>query len=351
MTALLTGLARTWTIAEIELRQRIVSRTFLVICIVFGAVLLVLSGLVMLGWGVLRDAAGPDGDGGVVFATTLLLTVFLSTVLVPVLSGGAVNGDRAAGTLATTQLTLVSTWQLLLGKVLAAWLSSLALVGIAVPFLVLGAVISDTGPLAVAAAVGSLTLEFAVFSALGVAWSAIVRSTVFSVVCTYLTLSLLSVGTFVAFTMGGTLITTTSTITVYQYDPVANDSYQCVPVQHERTSPRFDIVYPLLAANPYVIVIDSLPLEFDERGEPQTFLGQLQTGLRMAQLPPDRDTVEHWCGTDTEREPTERTLEGTVPTWWYGALLHVLLCGLLLWWGWSKTRTPAGRLAAGSRVA
>lgn len=348
----MNALAKLWTVAEIELRQRLVSRTFIVIIIAFGGLLLILSGLIATGW---LLVSGSDSDGGLIFASTLWLTVFLGTILVPVLSGGAVNGDRNAGTLATTQLTLVSTWQLLLGKVLAAWLSSLALLAVAVPFLVVGAAISRMPIGASPAAVGVLAIEFGVFSGLGVAWSSIVRSTVFSVVCTYLTIAMLSVGSLIGFFVGAQLVSTTVTVTMYT--PVWNTSSstydECTVEFREETVPRWDVVYPLLAMNPYVIVVDALPVNYTEFGEPADVMATQKTAVRLAQVPPDPEPIRDFCRPPTGDlgESSQQRVAATFPTWPFGAALHVALVGLLLWWGWSLTRTPTRRLSPGSRVA
>lgn len=349
----MNGLAKLWTIAEIELRQRLVSRTFLIIVCAFGGTLLLLSGLIFAGWASLTNNTD---EIGLVFTTTLWLTVFVGTVLVPVLSGGTVNGDRNSGTLATTQLTLVTTWQLLLGKVLAAWLSSLAMVAVAVPFLVLGAAISGLPLFTVPAAIGILVLEFGVFSALGVAWSAIVRSTVFSVVCTYLTLALLSVGSALGFAIGGMLLATTSSVTyitpVYEQVDGTRVRTGCETTERDVASMRWDLVYPVLALNPYVIVVDALPAEFED-GNPVGMIAGQQSLVRLAQVTPDMGGVVDTCNFSHLQggQTTEELLRGTLPTWPIGALLQIGLVGLLLWWGWSGTRTPARRMPVGSRVA
>ena len=75
---------------------------------------------------VLATNAWDDGGGGV-FSTIVFFVLLLGTLVSPALSGNAINGERDAGTLATTQVTLISTAQLVVGKWVAAWLTALDL--------------------------------------------------------------------------------------------------------------------------------------------------------------------------------------------------------------------------------
>ena len=50
-------------------------------------------------------------------------------------------------------------------------------------------------------------------------------------------------------------------------------------------------------------------------------------------------------------ETPQEIFERTVPSWFVGLLLHLLLAALALGGGIARTRTPAGRLPKGSRVA
>ena len=41
----------------------------------------------------------------------------------------------------------------------------------------------------------------------------------------------------------------------------------------------------------------------------------------------------------------------TTPSWFVGLALQVVLAAAALVWAWARTRTPAGRLPKGTRIA
>jgi len=166
------------------------------------------------------------------------------------------------------RLTLISPTQLVLGKWLAAWLSSLAFL-VAVRSLPLSGVFVLSGLHAGTVAVSLLILIvlLAVISAIGVGLSGLLRRPLFSIVVTYLVVALLSVGTLIAFGLGSLAFRSTVTATNSsvdwstiegnaQYDPDTG-----LPIGVECTlestytyqTPRADYVWWLLAANPYVV--------------------------------------------------------------------------------------------------
>lgn len=109
-----------------------------------------------------------------------------------------------------------------------------------------------------------------------------------------------------------------------------------------------------LAANPYVILADATPLRFDARGYPVDLFAQISSGVRAAQQTPVLDQEFDECAPFSE-QPTYPTpaeqVEETVPSWFVGLGIHLLLAAGALTWARSRTRTPAGRLPAGTRIA
>lgn len=121
--------SRLWTIARLELLQRVHTVSWYVLLGVFGLVLLGVTALAFLaygGWG-----TGGPGVYSVVVYVTLLLILLVS----PTLSGNSINGDRDAATLAPVQVTLATAGEILFGKFLAAWITGLAFAAVAAPFL------------------------------------------------------------------------------------------------------------------------------------------------------------------------------------------------------------------------
>ena len=131
---------RIGTLVRLELRQRVRSVAWYVLLGIFAVLLLVVT--------VLASAVvltSPDGGCGV-YSVVVYFVLLLAVLVSPALSGNAINGDRDAATLAPVQVTLATTGQILLGKFLAAWITGLAFVAVAVPFLVVATVVGGGVP-------------------------------------------------------------------------------------------------------------------------------------------------------------------------------------------------------------
>lgn len=356
MKTWLTGVG---VILGLELRQRVWGRAWYILLGVFTVLVAAVTLLLWLS----LNALGGDAAGGI-FSTLIFFVLLLGTLVVPAVSGNAINGDRAAGTLATTQVTLVSTWQLVLGKFLAAWISALAFLAAAVPFLVLSIFLGDIGADTILVSVVVLAVELGVLAAVGVGLSGLLTRPLFSIVVTYLVVAGLSVGTLIAFGLLG--LTSQSTVTdTYvpgRYDPTTgaleedeNGDLICeAPQVTEYQVPRHDYFWGALVANPYVVLADAAPTHYDEFGNPKDLFGFVKLGARSAQLPPDLERSYSDCDPVTfeEQFPTGReVIESTTPGWFVGLSVHLLLAAGLLVGGWSATRTPTGRLPKDSRVA
>jgi ABC-2 type transport system permease protein len=360
VTAALSGI---WTIASIELRQRVRGSAWYVLLGVF-----VMLTLVVTIGATLSLSYAPE-PGSALYSIVVYFVLLLVTLVTPALSGNAINGDRDASTLATTQVTLVSTTQIVLGKFLAAWLSSLAFLVAAVPFIVYSFVLSDVPPLTVVTSLAVLLVELAVVSAIGVGLSGLVRRPLFSVVVTYLVVALLSVGTLIAFGIAGTAIQTPVTAenrgidwSQYEGEEVEYDpdtglprGAECTVVStYEYHAPRFDYVWWLLAANPYVVMADAAPTSYDSNDNPVDVFGFIKTGVRGAQHPPDLNPRWDECDPESwegQGQSSRDLIEDSTPSWFVGLAIHLALGGALLGGAISATRTPARKLSPGSRIA
>lgn len=336
----LTGL---WLIVTLELRQRVRGVAWYVL---LGIFVMLVAAVTVLLW--LSTTAWETG-GGAVFSAVIFFVLLLGTFVSPALSGNAINGDRDIGTLATTQVTLISTGQLVLGKFGAAWITALAFLAAAVPFLLFAVTLGQVSLATVAVSVLVLAAELGVIAAVGVGLSGVVTRSLFSIVVTYLIVAALSVGTPIAFALLGTATKSEQTLT----SPAGcRDPATTVDV------PRFDRYWWVLAANPYVVVADASPGVFDAFGNPQDLFGWIAVGVRQAQVAPDLQGESPYCNSTgqyfggDEKQPTPRELyDNAVPSWFVGLGIHLVLGTGALLWAWRRTITPARRLPAGRRVA
>ena len=350
MIAFLVGIG---VIVSLELRQRVRTVAWYVLIGVFVALVAIVTVLLKIALG----GFGADNSGGAIFSAIIYFVLLLGTLVAPALSGNAINGDRDAGTLATTQVTLVTTWQLILGKFLAAWLTALAFLAAAIPFLIYAALDGGISGTAILVSVLVLALELGVVAAIGVGLSGILSRPLFSVAVTYLVVAALSVGTLIAFALGGLSVqsdvrSTTSYATSYSS---TGQPEQCgAPQTTNYPVPRFDYFWGVLVANPYVLLADAVPTAYDAEGYPTDLFGNIKLGVRQAQLPPDLTTNYDECAGDSFQsafETPREIIDRTTPGWFVGVVIHLVLAVGALVWAWSRTRTPAAQLARGSRVA
>ena len=344
------------TVVDLELRQRVRSTAWYVLLGVAAVLLLSVTLLLLATAGIFGRDGGPQTVSAVVFFVLLL-----GTLVTPALSGGAINGDRDAGTLATTQVTLIRGWQLVLGKFLAAWTAALAFLVVALPFLLIAAAFGGADPAVLLTALAVTVLELGVIAALGVGFSAVISRPIFSVVTTYLVVAALSLGTLVAFGLGGLVVPVKVTSTYESYSAGAFDADGKLvhpvcdpPVVTTSDAPSYDRLWPILAANPYVVLADAVPGRFDATGAPIDAFAALKVAERTVQIPIERTTYQSDCNpgrnTGAQRDPAS-VLASTVPTWAVGLAIHLLLAVLALLAAVRAVRTPARRLARGTRIA
>ena len=188
-------------VLALELRQRVRGVAWYVLIGIF----VVLVGLVTAA--VWFTTAGFDLDndegGSAIFSAIIYFVLLLGTLVAPALSGNAINGDREAGTLATTQVTLITTWQLILGKFLAAWITALAFLVASLPFLIIALAVGGVGKGTIVVSIVILAIELGVIAAIGVGLSGIFSKPLFSIVVTYLVVAALTLGTLITFGLAG----------------------------------------------------------------------------------------------------------------------------------------------------
>ncbi|MFV0434058.1 MAG: ABC transporter permease [Leucobacter sp.] len=363
-------------VAALELRQRLRSRALLVLVIVWFALI---GTVTWIAWGSLSAAAHAfDGvsDGFPLFSIIVYFVLLFGTLVAPAVSAASIGAERGQATLATTQVTLISTWSLLIGKALAAWLTGIAFLVAATPFVVFSLIYSKAGPAQLLLALLALALQIGVFTIIGVGLSAAIRSQVFAIVMAYLVVALLSVGTLIAFGLAAGITTryvevevqTTSEtydLAVEACENLAEEAddvdacYESIPLECEASLETMSYtpthtIWWLLALNPYVVVADMVPPQI-ENDYPTDLFGSIAYGVRDMQRVADQPTGWDECSTGFEEyvEPdsTATVFDRTVPVWWIGFGLQVLLAAAALWAGRRTLDTPARKLPRGSRIA
>lgn len=358
--------SRIGTLIRLELLQRLRSVAWYVLLGIFALIMLVATGLSFVAFG------GVEWGGSGVYSTVVYIVLLLTVLVAPTLSGSSINGDRDAATLAPVQVTLATTGDIITAKVLAAWITGVAFVVLSAPFLLVATLSGGVEPLTIVVSLVILLLQIGFVAAVGVGLSGLLARPLFSVAATYLVVAALTVGTPIAFGLVGASIQ--SDITVHSRDiqwtndgmPVCADgsddcvndptseSWVCDEWQTRTDSvPRFDRVWWMLAANPFVILADAIPVTYNEWGSPNDLFGSMTLGIRSAQQPPELEQRWDSCAPyveDTMKSPRE-IIDGSTPSWFVGLGLQALIAAGLLWGAWARTRTPSRRTPPGTRIA
>jgi len=343
-----------WTVAQLELRQRVRSTRWIVSLVVFAVVV---GGVTFLTWA-MADAdhsyLSEPQTGRVMFGFIVFFVLFLGMLVSPTLSATAINGDRAAGTLATLQITLLSAAEIVLGKLLAAWLASLAFLAVSLPFVIWSFAAGGTPPLALLTTLLLLAVMLAVVCAIGLGWSAITARTAGSAVLTYVTVAGLSVLSLIVFGLSVSLVSGEEEVEVYGevevYDG-ENYSYECEHREESRYVAHTERTWWLLAVNPFVIVADAMPVDVDD--EDQYYgafdpMSGIKTGVRAAREGVQEPLDECWSDGDDSWtfDPDDKS-----PVWPWGLGADLLLGAGAVWLAVRRLEIPQRSLAKGTRVA
>ncbi|HAG59806.1 MAG TPA: hypothetical protein DCL83_11075 [Arthrobacter bacterium] len=362
-------------VVVLELKQRLRSRGWYIMLVIWFILTGLVTWLTWASWNAQREAqrtyadimpADIPGPGSMIFEVVLAFVLLFALLVAPALSANAVNGDRAGGTLAILQVTLLRPGQILWGKFFAAWAAALAFLIAATPFLVIGVALGGMTPGHVLVALLMLAVEVGVVCAIGVGISALAGRPLFSIVVTYLAVAGLVFGSLISFGLGTGLSQGTIMANQAQYRGYAplrqvpeetapqqtlpqEPEYTCSGPLREQPAVHTERVAWMLAMNPYVVVADAIP--YPVRGTSNfgmSAVGAIESisqGARYAMAGPEGT---YPCA-NGEAKP--RYLAQATPLWPLGLGLQLLLAGLLMWLGWRSLRTPAHRLARGTRIA
>jgi ABC-2 type transport system permease protein len=358
-------------IFSLEIRQRLRARSWYIML----AIWFVVIGMVFALAALMTSSSAMDADNGaVLFDLVVGFVLLFGLLLAPGLSANAVNGDRAAGTLAILQITLLSPGQILWGKWLAAWMASLGFLVASAPFILWALALGGVSPVEAVVSLLMLGVELGLVCAVGIGVSAVASRPLFSIVTTYMLVALLGIGTLIAFGLSMTLVEEENVRVSHSYymypeefreedyldEPPPEDAMECVTETYTQNVHHTERTTWLLAANPFVVVADSVPYgRYDDDApgtgvyssgygsayrEPGVMEG-ISEAVRNAQAGPDYEiTCEESLG---GRElPRNR-----IPIWPLGLTIQSALAGVLLWAGYRRLVTPARRLPRGTRIA
>ncbi|WP_341257059.1 ABC transporter permease [Gordonia malaquae] len=343
------------TLAGLEVRQRVRSTRWRVtLGILFALMSLIVFGSLYV---VVSTDSTFDDWSVYAFEIVLFVILFVGLVGAPTISATSINGDRRDATLAVVQATPISAWELTLGKFLGAWVASLALVGVALPYLVFGIVIGPTSVIASVGAIVVLALLLGCYCAIGLGFSAATSRPAASAMLTQATVLLLLIGLPLAFVLTVPAVTSSEKVTVTEWDYGGAASVStCREVPGTREFTHTEYTWWLLAPNPLVVVGDVVGAgQHRDSDETRGLLRALSHGMSATRTGPE--IVGSTCPTSTDDRFNDVVLyddrdSGYVGhTWYIGLGITMAIGAFGLWVAARRLRVPAGKLARGVRVA
>jgi len=371
------------TVAVLELRQRLRTSRWPVVMGIWFLVIGIVAGLTW--WAVSSQPATTSGGdrGTTLYDVVLFFVLGLGMLVVPSLTATSINGDRDHGVLATLQTTLLTSAEIVVGKLVAAWAISVAFLLAASPFLVWSWIAGGVEIGRMLLAVVVLTFVLAVICAVGLMFSALTARTISSAVLTYLTVSALTFGTVIAFLISIPIMATEQSVRVkaipdswYQdHQPVAGPSKtaseptaaDCVYVTRSRTTLHTERTWWLLALNPFVVVADAAPSR-----KPLNYLGfeplqAISDGARTARLGTTPESLNE-CWPEQQKADLQRQNDGqgdasteqrlqrerlnkVHAVWPHGFVFLGLIGAGSTWVAVRRLRTPIRKLPRGTRIA
>jgi ABC-type transport system involved in multi-copper enzyme maturation permease subunit len=374
------------TIAALELRQRVRTSRWPIVLVVW---VVLIAGVSFLAYWATND---PDlSSGPAMYDIVVFFVLGLSMLIVPSLTATSVNGDREHGVLATLQTTLLSPWDIAIGKLLSAWAIALAFLASALPFLAWAWFEGGISAGRILMSLVVLVLVLAVVCAIGLMFSTLTARPVASAVLTYLTMGALVFGSTIGFGLSAFLVTQEETQQVYgipeswfqNHQPPAFDPSDpnltpqqleeiqkramqptradCTTFTRRATVAHTERIWWMLPLNPFVVVADAAPSQprkdngiYSSGFTPMRWIS---AGARMARNGPDRVVQEcdsyvaqTGAAPDTYVDPLDKALE-SAPVWPFG-LGFLLLAGAgAATVAGRRLRTPIRRLPNGTRIA
>jgi ABC-type transport system involved in multi-copper enzyme maturation permease subunit len=356
------------TVAVLELRQRVRSTRWIVSLVVFGVVVGVVTTLTfvvarqMVG-GMGGDATIDDTAGRTMFGFIVFFVLFLGLLVSPTLSATSINGDRANGTLATLQVTLLSPAEIVLGKLLASWVASLAFLAVSVPFIVWAFATGGTALVGLLTTVLLLAVMLAVVCAIGLGFSALTARTAGSSVLTYVAMAGLTVVSLIVFGLSVPLVSGEERVQVrteswppggitFDENGRPSEEIPCELREEERYVTHTERTWWLLAVNPFVVVADALPpASGTQISDPMT---GIRYGVRTARLgtqEPLNECWSQWQDWEEQEQASRERADALGAVWPWGLAFNLLLGAAGVALAVRRLTIPQATLPRGTRVA
>lgn len=383
------------TVFRMESRQRLRTRGWYILLVVWFVVIGAVAALAAYATGAWESdsgdygyVAGGSGVGQVMFELVIAFVLFFGLLVAPALSANTVSGDRSSGTLAVLQNTLLTPGQILAGKWLAAWVSSLAFLVVSLPMVVWAVTFGDVYLPAVPVFLLMTAVELGVACAIGVGVSARAGRPLFAVVSTYLLVALLALGTAIAYGLSFQLVEEQVTVSgqVWPNEPWSKvqyndageavdgqgkviedqeaylakvqreedsytrepEAYVCGPETYRTSVFHTERITWLLAANPFVVIADAVPARASTGAQADSgVMHSLSQGVRESQAGVPGQTP---CLDGKKQKVPVATASGA-PLWPVGVLVQLCLAAVALFLGWRRLRTPVKKLPRGTRIA
>ncbi|MEJ9077816.1 ABC transporter permease subunit [Gordonia malaquae] len=345
------------TLAGLEVRQRIRSTRWQITAgILFLLVSMFILGSLYLVVGI-AGATYRDWSRNLL-DITLGIVLFLGVAAAPTLSATSINGDRRDATLALVQATPISSWDIAIGKLIGSWLASLALIGVALPYLLWGIATSRTSLVFGVLAVIVTALIMLGYCAIGLGFSSLTNRPAASAMLTQATVLFLLIGLPIGFGFTYPLVAQDHRVAVTHYDYTSSSvPSNCTLVMKDKEFYHTEYTWWMLAPNPLLIVSDTVAggiSDFHD-GSNAGGAGLFSYLLSAARTGPEvadekcRDHQVYSSGPFDDDE--DWSAQNVGRSWYIGLAMTLAIGGFGLWVAARRLRVPAGKLARGVRVA
>ena len=353
------------TVMVLELRQRVRATRWRVMLGIWLAVLILLCGGLVITVKVLLPSSSNTEYLLYLYDTIVCFVLGIGLIVAPTLSATSINGDRADATLALLQATALRSQEIVIGKLLAAWIAAIAFLGVAAPFLLILTVAGGSHWQALLAHLVILVFTLGAVCAIGLGFSSLTARPSASAVLTYLVVAALTVGTPLSTAVASSVVTVKQTVETYEtvYDG-STDEFACDPEPkvfiHNVT--RTDRIWWMLVPNPFVALGDATAhapqqpasVVLGDAVSPLSLTGHGVDEMRDPQ--PDR-VINNFCEglKDSHNNPSSGRDHGPLAehlVFWPASLVVILALGAGgVVTASRRLRVPAGRLPRGVRLA